>query len=733
MSVFNQSRQTVVRLIFAAIFLVIIARLFTLQVISGKYQKLAQDNAILRQVIYPNRGIIFDRKGRAILDNTIMYDLMVTPVQLKGIDTLALCQILGIDTTEFRLRVVGAIVKNGRSRPSAFESLLSPEKYARISESLFKFQPAFSLQERPVRTYPYHAAAALLGYVGEVDSTYMHRHAEEGYQPGDYAGRSGLESAYEKQLMGQRGIRILVKDNLNRPQGSYGNGQYDTAAIAGKNLYTSIDVDLQQFGEKLMNNKVGSIVAIDPRTGGILALISSPTFDPNFLTGPDRSSHYAEMQRDPALPMYDRAVLALYPPGSTFKPLDAMVALDQGVISPAFAVHCAGWYYDCGTPRKCAEHWEGHSKDLTTAITWSCNSYFFQVFRMIIDRHLMNWKSYMNSFGLGHKLGVDLPGEKDGYIPDTTHFDKVFGRRHWNSCTLVSLGIGQGETTETPLQIANTMCLIGNKGYYYTPHVVDSISEGDTSLSRYRIRHVPTHIPDDIFQHVIDGMQGVVDVGTGQPAKVPGIAICGKTGTAQNSYKGVVQQDHALFAAFAPKDNPRIAIVVVCENAGWGGNSAAPIAGLMIEKYINDTISDARKPLEEKMEQLNLIPARIYAARDSLAKLRALEISQRKKPDLDEDTSGTGDEPDVQPAPQKTAPAVVPPTPQKSAPPVVHRSSPPQVRDSTGKGRHTTPAGKDTTDKKHDTTHNNKDAGIVNPSQAMWIPDDRKHKPRAIV
>jgi penicillin-binding protein 2 len=712
MSVFNQSRQTVVRFIFAAVFFVIIARLFTLQVISGKYQKLAQDNALLREVIYPNRGIIFDRKGRAILDNTIMYDLTVTPIQVKGIDTESLCRILSIDTAEFRTRVGIAIAKNGRSRPSVFESLLSPEKYARISESLFKFQPAFNLQERPVRTYPYHTAGALLGYVGEVDSAFIRRHAEQGYQSGDYAGRSGLESAYEKQLMGQRGIRFLVKDNLNRPQGPYAGGQFDTAAIAGKNLYTSIDVDLQQFGEKLMANKIGSVVAIDPRTGGILSLISSPTFDPNDLTGPDRNKHLAQMLTDPALPMYDRAVLALYPPGSTFKPLDAMVALDQNVINPSFGVHCTGLYYGCGIPKKCTEHWEGHSKDLTTAITWSCNSYFFTLFRMIVDQHgssergLMEWKAYMSNFGLGHKLGVDLPGEKDGYIPDTTHFNKVFGRNHWNSCTMVSLGIGQGETTETPLQIANTMCLIGNKGYYYTPHIVDSISEGDTSLNRYRVQHMTTHIPDEIFEKVKDGMQGVVDVGTAKQAQVPGIAICGKTGTAQNFYKGVAQADHALFAAFAPKDNPRIAIVVVCENSGMGGNSAAPIAGLMIEKYLKDSIADDRKPLVQKMEQLNLIPPRIYEARDSLAKLKALQASQRRQEEQEDSLQNAEDSTSDVPAPV-AAPAK---TPSAKA-----------LRDSTARR-------KDSAKVSFHVPRTSPGLAFL----ALWCPEERKYKSRSV-
>lgn len=708
MSVFNQSRQTVVRFIFAAVFFVIIARLFTLQVISGKYQKLAQDNAILREVVYPNRGIIFDRKNRAILDNTIMFDLMVTPAQVKGIDTMALCRILSIDTAEFRQRLLLAIIKNGRSRSSVFESLLSPEKYARISESLFKFQPAFNLQERPVRTYPYHTAGDILGYVGEVDSAFIRRHVDQGYQSGDYAGRSGLESAYERQLMGQRGIRFLVKDNLNRPQGPYAGGQFDTAAIAGKSIYTSIDVDLQQYGEKLMTNKVGSIVAIDPRTGGILAMVSSPTFDPNDLTGPDRNKHLSEMRTDPALPMFDRAILATYPPGSTFKPLDAMVALDQGVITPAFGVHCTGLFYGCGTPRKCTEHWEGHSKDLETAITWSCNTFFFTIFRMIIDQHgsselgLMEWKNYMNSFGLGHKLGVDLPGERDGYIPDTAHYNKVFGRRRWNSCTAVSLGIGQGETTETPLQIANTMCMIGNKGYFYTPHFVDSISGGDTSLEKYRVRHQPTHIPQEIFEKVIDGMQGVVEQGTAQQAKVPGITVCGKTGTAQNFYKGIPQPDHALFAAFAPKDNPRIAIVVVCENAGFGGNSAAPIAGLMIEKYINDTISDDRKVVEQKMLQLNLIPPRIYAERDSIARARSrLSELKRKLEEEEEDSLLPAEE--VTPAPARDS------NMQHKTP------AAPSRQDHPGKPR------------SHDTSAGRKSA------TAFLLPEEKKYKPRPVL
>lgn len=649
MSVFNQSRQNVVRIVFAAIVFVIAARLFTLQVISGKYQKLAQDNALLRKVVYPNRGIIFDRKGKAILDNTIMYDLMFTPSQIRGVDTSALCGILGIDTTEFKARIVTAIIKYGRSRPSAFEALLSPEKYARVSENLFKFQPAFFLQERPVRGYPYSAAANLLGYLAEVDSAFIKKHIEEGYQPGDYAGMSGLERAYEKQLMGQRGIQFLVKDNMNRPQGSFENGAFDTTAIAGKNLYTSLDIALQQYGEKLMKNKLGSVVAIDPRTGGVLAMISSPTYNPNSLTGPERRKNYSDLYRDPALPLYNRAIQATYPPGSTFKPLDALIALDQNIIVPAYGYPCAGVYYGCARPVKCTEHWQGHSGNLKTAITWSCNSYFSQVFRMIVDRHpgdinagLMEWKKYLTAFGLGHRLGVDIPNENAGYIPDTTRYNKVFGANHWSSCTIVSLGIGQGEIDETPLQIANAMSMIANKGYYYTPHFADSIEGGDTSLNKYRQRHDVTHIPAEVFENVIEGMEGVVEQGTAKIAQIPGIIVCGKTGTAQSPpYKGSPQKDHALFAGFAPRDNPRIAIVAVCENSGFGASSAAPIASLMMEKYLNDTIMAARKPLEDRMLSLNLVPARIYTelrVRDSIQRSRRAQELMKKADSELEDT-----------------------------------------------------------------------------------------------
>jgi penicillin-binding protein 2 len=431
------------------------------------------------------------------------------------------------------------------------------------------------------------------------------------YQAGDFVGITGLERTYEPVLMGQRGIHYVVRDVHNRVMGPYENGKYDTAAIAGKNLRLALDIDLQQLGEKLMSNKVGSIVAIDPKTGGILAMVSSPGYDPNQLTGSDRGNNYIRLLRDPGKPLFNRAIQAMYPPGSTFKPLDALVALDEGVITPSFGIRCVGFYYGCSRVLHCTEHWAGHSKDLETAIAYSCNSYFFDVFRKIIDRKgdvahgLAAWRNYMSAFGLGHPLGIDIPGENAGNIPDTTYYDKVFGQGHWSSCTIVSCGIGQGEILETPLQIANGACLIANHGYYYTPHFVKSI-DGDTALlAPFHKKHVVTRIPDSMYRTVVAGMARVVEEGTARFVQVPGVQMCGKTGTAQNPHG----KDHSLFEAFAPRNNPRIAIAVVVENAGYGATYAAPIASLMIEKYLNDTIATGpRTELMNRMINTTILP-----------------------------------------------------------------------------------------------------------------------------
>ncbi len=656
MSVFNQSRSRVIKLLFVIAFIAIIAQLVWLQLVSRQYQHLADENAILKKTVYPSRGIVFDRRKRPLLSNTIAYDLMVIPSQLKGLDTALFCRLMDIDTAQFRKRIVIAILRNRSFRPSVFEASLSPEKYARVEENLWRLQTGFYLQERPIRSYPYDCGANITGYIGEVDSAYLHRHVNEGYQGGDYAGMTGIESSYEKALMGKRGIQYLIKDNFNRIKGPYNNGEMDETAVAGSSLYTSLDVELQALGEKLMTNKVGAIVAIDPRTGGILAMVSSPTYKPTLLTGSERRKHFSELYQDPRLPLLNRSMSTYYPPGSTFKTLQALVGLHEGVITPQTTVVCNGAFYGCGKPMRCLDpgvfQMEG-------AITLSCNTYFANVMQRVInnpaypnvDSSLAAWARFMNAFGLGHRLGVDLPSERSGLIPTPATYNKIYGQGHWNFCTFRSVSIGQGEVLATPLQIANEMAYLANKGWFITPHVVDSIGGGDqfNLLEKYKAKHFPLDISDDVFEVVHNGMQNVVDRGTGTQAKVPGIVICGKTGTAENAYKGVKQKDHAIFAAFAPRNNPRIAIAIICENAGFGGSISAPMAGLMIEKYLNDTLATNRQALVDRLEKTTIIPRYMVQAirtKDSLEQAKMVEeVLYRNTKDV-KDTLQTDQVPD---------------------------------------------------------------------------------------
>jgi penicillin-binding protein 2 len=626
MSVFNQSRKGVISIIFIAMFFIIIAQLAHLQLFSSGLDIEAKQQGTFRKVIYPERGIVYDRSKKAILENTTTYDLMLTPNKLKGIDTFGICQILGIDTAEFNKKVVEHIIKNGRTRPSAFESLLSEDKMALLGESMYKFAPAFYLQERSMRTYPFDAAANVLGYTSEVDTNFLKKHKDEGYAAGDYAGRTGLELSYEKVLMGQRGIEYWKRDNKNRLTEKLENGKYDTIPEAGQNLHTSLDMELQELGEKLMQNKLGSIVAIDPKTGGILAMVSAPTYKPKYLTGPDRKKHISELNSNPAIPLLNRTVNATYSPGSTFKTLQALVGLQEGVIDDKFSVGCNGAFYGCGSgkPMKCLDY---GTFNLRHAITVSDNTYFATVMQKVInnpkypniDSSLWVWSRYMNAFGLGRKLGVDVPSEKRGMIPTPTYFNdpKIHGVGKWNYCSFRSCSIGQGEVTATPIQVANEMAYIANKGWYYTPHVVDSINGGDKYgvLDKYKQKHKPLNIHDSIFEAVHDGMQGVLERGTGGNAKVKGITICGKTGTVENYYRGKKQENHSFFCAFAPRENPKIAIMCVVENSGrFGGTYAAPIVGLMIEKYLKDSIKDkGRLAKIESLSKLSLIPKKIYA------------------------------------------------------------------------------------------------------------------------
>lgn len=638
MALFNQSRSTVIRLIIGAVFLVMIIQLFNLQVLSGKYRELAMSNAIFAKVKYPDRGIIFDRKGKAILNNTIMYDLVVTPSELKKLDTPAFCALLGIDSPEFRKRLLEARFKNGPYRPSVFEDLLPVDLHARLEENIWKF-PGFALVERPVRIYPFSTAAHIMGYIGEADSGIIRR-SKAFYRLGDYVGRSGLEAYYEPVLMGKRGVQYLIKDNKNRLVGSYEEGRYDTSAVAGRNLKTYIDIDVQQLAEKLLAGKVGAIVAIEPRTGGIIAMASGPGYNPNDLTGPDKQKNYSRLVLDVSSPLFNRAIKGQYPAGSTYKPLGALVALDEGIISPASGISCSGAYHGCNRPVKCTEKFAGHAANLRTAIAWSCNSFFSDVFRRTVDNRaygnvrsgLTQWKSYMSAFGLGHRIGVDLPSEDGGNIPDTAQYDKEY-RGSWNSCTMVTLGIGQDKMTVTPLQMANAMCIVANKGYFHIPHFVKYIEgeqPGDTLLRKYREKHeVLTHISDNVYEVVISGMQDVVDIGTARVARIPGINICAKTGTAENKMvldgKVIQLKDNSMFVCFAPRERPKIAVAVVVQNAGFGATWAAPMGSLIVEKYLNDTLRAESAKKAEEIAAANLMPSYLPRLQSKADSVRAFQ------------------------------------------------------------------------------------------------------------
>ncbi len=646
MSVFNQSRSRIIRFIFLLAFIVIIGQLFYLQVIEGKYRQLAMDNAVFAKVVWPERGIIFDRNGKAILNNTIIYDLMVTPAEVKGIDTLEFCRLIGIDTAEFKKRILEARFKNTAVRPSVFKGLLTKELQARFEENSWKY-PGFNLVERPLRTYPFNAAAHILGYIREADTRDIENSGNY-YRQGDFIGKTGLESYYETVLMGQRGVQYMIKDNKNRLVGHYENGAFDTASVAGRGLRTYIDIELQQMAEQLMSNKVGGLVAIDPKTGGILAMVSGPNFNPNDLTGSEGSKNYSRMVLDVTGPMLNRAIGGRYEPGSTFKPLGALVALNEGVITPEYGYPCGGRYTLCGHGKpQCTHAGNGHAANVRLSIANSCNAYYAHVYRLTVDNPkygnvkngYLQWRKYMNTFGLGVRLGLDIPNEIPGLIPDTSVYNRE-NANHWTSCTNLTLGIGQDKMLTTPLQMANAMCIIANRGYYYTPHFVEKIDgetdEDTTLMNRFRIKHdVLTHIPDTAFNAVIEGMNDVVKFGTAKNARIPSIEVCAKTGTAENytiqDGRRIKLPNNSMFVCFAPKENPKIAIAVFVQNAGFGATWAGPISRLMMEKYLNDTLMPKSKEDLERISKTNLMPAYFKRAQYKEDSIRAFKWYQTTK------------------------------------------------------------------------------------------------------
>jgi len=591
----NSNRKYIISGMVLTLTAIFIIRLFYIQIIDKSYQLSSNNNSRLRVVEYPGRGMIFDRYGKPLVYNEPVYDLLMLPQQVKAFDTLELCRILSIDIVEFRESVRKAR-EYSRYRQSAVVRQVSTEQFAMMSERLYKY-PGFSFQIRSQRKYPQPIAPHLLGYVGEVNVDDLRKDAY--YQSGDYLGKSGLEQEYEEYLRGRKGISFMLVDVHNRLQGKFENGRYDTIPEPGRKLTITIDAGLQEYGEKLLAHKKGSIVAIEPSTGEILALISSPAYDPNELVGRIRGRNFERLMNDSLNPLFNRATMSRYSPGSIFKVVQALVALQLGVIDEFYSVDCNKDIIGC--------HNHPNAHGVREGIQYSCNPYFYNVFRRIIQQGkstsqfkdsqigLKKWDEMVFTFGLGQVLPTDLPGIKPGLVPDGALYDKMHGANRWAFSTIYSNSIGQGEVETVPIQIANLAAIIANRGFYYAPHFIRSIEGIDTIPQKFR-DPVHTAIDPKYFDVVADGMQRVVydPGGTGWKAQVPGVVVCGKTGTVQNSGG---KEDHSGFFAFAPKDRPRIAIVAYVENSGAGGMYAATITSLMIEKYMNGTITQADKEL----------------------------------------------------------------------------------------------------------------------------------------
>lgn len=600
------NRKFIVGAIFSIIGLIFIIRLFNVQVVNNKY-KLDSANNVLRVITeYPARGLLYDRNGKLLVYNEAAYDLMVIPGQLKTIDTVLFCKLLNIEKSVF-IEKVNKAKSYSRYKPSVFEKELTAENYANIQDQMYQFQGFFA-QTRTLRKYPNNNAAHLLGYIGEVNNAVLEKNKY--YKSGDYIGKSGIELAYEHLLRGKRGVRKILVDVHNREKGSYNNGLEDTLSVAGKNLTTTIDLDLQTYGELLMQNKIGSIVAIEPQSGEILSLVSSPGYNPNLLVGRSIKTNYPILTKDSLKPLFNRATMAQYPPGSIFKTVQALIALQEGVITENAGFQCVRSLVGC--------HNHPTATNVAASIKMSCNPYYYFVFKRLIQQGkvksifkdseigLAKWNQKVKKFGFGGTLHTDIPGVKNGLVPGVDFYNKWYGEGRWAFSTIFSLSIGQGELGVIPIQMANLAAIIANKGYYYPPHVIKKI-DGKDSLPPDLSEKVSVGINSEYFLPIIEGMRGVVDEpgGTARRAKINGITVCGKTGTAQNPHG----EDHSVFIAFAPMDNPKIAIAVYVENSGFGGTWAAPIASLMMEKYLTDSISD---PLKEKRileaNLLNVVP-----------------------------------------------------------------------------------------------------------------------------
>ena len=590
----SRSRYANRRLFFYFLFgtsaILLLISLFRIQVVDDSYKLSADNNVIKAVTIYPERGYIYDRNGELLVTNQRAYDLMVTPRQVKEMDTLNFCRIIDIKKEYFDRQFAKAL-RYSSYRASIFIKEISKQTAAQLQERLYEF-PGFYLQERTMREYPQQSAAHVLGYVSQVPDYILKKN--DHYKKNDNFGMTGVENSYEKELRGTQGIQYLIRDVWNRSKGNFQDGKYDSLAVNGKDLELSIDIKLQKYAEQLIQNKKGSIVAIEPSTGEILSLVSSPYYDPNLLIGRSRSPNFNRMYKDENKPLFDRSLLAEYPPGSTFKLLNALIGLQEDVIYAGTRFSCdQGWRFSPKLKIGCHAH--NSPLNLTESIAQSCNAYYCYTFRRIIEKYptaeegYNNWRNHILSFGLGDFLNNDLYTGRKGRVPSVEFYNHQYGKKRWKAPTVISLSIGQDALVVSPIQMANMSAAIANRGHYYTPHIVRKINGEPLADSTYTIpKH--TSIDKKHFKTIVNGMEKTFTSkrGTAKTARVKNIEICGKTGTAENPHG----EDHSIFIAFAPKDNPQIAIAVYVENAGWGSTWAAPIASLMIEKYLTDQVSN---------------------------------------------------------------------------------------------------------------------------------------------
>jgi penicillin-binding protein 2 len=582
----NEGRKEIFQIAIVLISVIFLVKLFFIQVLDSRYAELADSNAILPQVEYPFRGLISDRNGKLIVYNTPEYKLEVLLKDVKNFDSARFCQVFEISREDLKkkFKEMKARKEYSRFKPTLFMDQLSNRDFARIQDYLDEF-PGFYVQARTTRAYSTPALANALGYVSEISKTRLENDESKIYRQGDYIGQSGIEAFYEEQLRGKRGVRFKLRNVKGIVKGSFKDGDYDTLSIPGQNLVTGIDLDLQQYGEYLMSGLAGSIAAIEPSSGEILALVSGPSYDPNLLTGREYSTNFRLISSDTNKPLFNRPLMAQYRPGSIFKIAQAMTALQEKVITPETRIRCDRSIIDC--------HGAHTNEDLRGAITNSCNPYFRDVLRRMLNKGVINdpykdtrigleeWDKHIMSFGFGKPLGIDLPNEKAGNIPTPAYYDRAYSNRPWKFSNIYSISIGEGENLVVPLQMANFAATVANRGYYYTPHIVKQIGKEGKPLPKFSERHYTT-IDSANFLIAIDAMQNVVESGTGLRARLKDIIVCGKTGTVQND----PLPSHGVFIAFAPRDNPKIAISVYVEDNGQGGRAAASIASLMIEKYL---------------------------------------------------------------------------------------------------------------------------------------------------